>query len=79
MSSRDRGPTLRLTSRTCLTTASDAPNRSTPEMPRTSFSTAPGERFFFRRPGGINDHGNNNQRKNRPARGWGWGGVGLTT
>lgn len=40
-----------LTSRTCLTTASEAPNKSTPEMPRTSVSTAPGDRFFFLRPG----------------------------
>lgn len=40
-----------LTSRTCFTTASDAPNRSTPEMPRTSVSTAPGDKFFFLRPG----------------------------
>lgn len=42
---------LLLTSRTCLTTASEAPNKSTPEMPRTSVSTAPGDRFFFLRPG----------------------------
>lgn len=40
-----------LTSRTCFTTASEAPNRSTPEMPRTSVSTAPGDKFFFLRPG----------------------------
>lgn len=38
------------TSRTCFTTASEAPNRSTPEMPRTSESTAPGDKFFFLRP-----------------------------
>lgn len=43
-----------LTSRTCLTTASDAPNKSTPVRPRTSVSTAPGERFFFLRPGTDN-------------------------
>lgn len=34
-----------------MTTASEAPKRSTPEMPRTSVSTAPGDRFFFLRPG----------------------------
>lgn len=38
------------TSRTCFTTASVVPKRSTPVMPRTSDSTAPGERFFFLRP-----------------------------
>lgn len=39
-----------VTSRTCFTTASVVPNKSTPVIPRTSDSTAPGERFFFRRP-----------------------------
>lgn len=38
------------TSRTCFTTASVVPNKSTPVIPLTSDSTAPGDRFFFLRP-----------------------------